>query len=82
LSSIWNHAESKAKHMDEWVDLMTWTIFANLHSKAERDFQDGKKKISTNQIDKEEVKNRLIENLQKEGYEDMLREFKLDNPTY
>ncbi len=75
LSSIWTIVEKKAVKMGEWYDLMTWVIFSNFHHQSKLNWIENIKIVRKKDIRKEKVKNDILQNLQTEGYEDMLKEF-------
>lgn len=73
LSSAWNKAEELASN--EWQDLMVWTLFKMIHTKAEENFKKGVLYVDIQSLDLEELKSKYLEDLQEEYYEDMLAEY-------
>ncbi|HEY4198719.1 MAG TPA: hypothetical protein VGM63_24430 [Mucilaginibacter sp.] len=80
LSSLWNNVERECKLMGEWFDLMGWTIFSCMHNIAKQEHQKGARYMKLGQLNKDEVKEKFEKNIQVPGYEDMLVEYKKDNP--
>lgn len=80
LARLWNKAEFDAKGINEWLELMTWVIYVNLHTLAKERLGTEFTYITINDLDKEKVIGTLLENLRSEGYESMLEEFKCNNP--
>lgn len=73
LSNAWNNAEQKSLG-DDWNELSVWVIYKLLHQKAMRDFKCEIFALSPAQLNKDEFRKILLEELQQEGYEEMLKE--------
>ncbi|MDR2274884.1 MAG: hypothetical protein LBF27_28505 [Sphingobacterium sp.] len=79
LSFVWDTVEQKTNDLDEWMSLMTWVLFAELHSQAILNYEQGLHYVYKDNINKENVKKRLLENLKTPDYLDMYEEFVKDN---
>ncbi|WP_324757296.1 hypothetical protein [Sphingobacterium thalpophilum] len=78
LSRVWDAVEQRTNDLDDWLSLMTWVIFAEFHSQAILNHENGLRYTYKNNINKN-VKKRLLENLKMEEYKDMYDEFLKDN---
>ena len=74
LTSVWNDAEEKVKGSD-WDELAVWIIYNILHETAKRSFESKTYKIFPGEILLSEFSDLLIEALNNEGYEEMLKQF-------
>ncbi|WP_343539615.1 hypothetical protein [Sphingobacterium thalpophilum] len=79
LSRVWDAVEQRTNDLDDWMSLMTWVIFAEFHSQAILNYENGLRYVYKHNINKENVKKRLLENLKMEEYKDMYDEFLKDN---
>ena len=79
LSNAWTKLEETVGQEDEWRELMTWSMYNVIHYHSSVLFKDGFFFIKPNEIDINQYKKRFIEDLKKDGYEDMLSEFKSNN---
>ncbi|PUV24047.1 hypothetical protein DCO56_11785 [Sphingobacterium athyrii] len=79
LSFVWGNVEQKTNDLDEWMSLMTWVLFAEFHSQAILNNKNGTGYVDKYDINKDNVKKRLLENLKAPDYLDMYEEFIRDN---
>ncbi len=79
LSDEWDAVEKKTVDLGEWMSLMTWVLFAEFHSQAILNYKNGIYLLCKEDINKDNVKNRLLENLKSPDYLDMYEEFIKDN---
>lgn len=75
LSRTWNKVEIEVGETDEWKALMVWTIFTVLHDVAIESYLKDIYTIKIKEIDTKKFKNRFLEHLKVEGYENMLKEY-------
>lgn len=80
LSSIWDKVEDESTALGEWHDLMSWINFCGFAKAADKAHKEGRNVVEKDKLDRVYIKNRLIQNLREEGYEDMLESFLKDNP--
>ncbi|HMJ67788.1 MAG TPA: hypothetical protein VK508_02770 [Cyclobacteriaceae bacterium] len=73
LGQAWNSAEHKSLGQD-WNELSVWVIYKLLHQKSMKDFKLKIFNLHPSQLNKDEFKKILFEELQQEGYEQMLKE--------
>ena len=78
LTNAWEIAEKKA-HGNDWDELAVWIIYGLLHIKSKNAFRKNIYKISLNQVTIEDFKKELLQQLQYEGYEEMLSVFKQED---
>lgn len=79
LSYVWDTTEQKTNDLDEWISLMTWILFAEFHNQAILNYKNGLFYVYKDDISKDNVKMRLLENLKAPDYLDMYEEFIKDN---
>ena len=79
LSNVWDAVEQKTNDLDEWMSLMTWVLFSEFHNQAILNYKNGLYYVHKDNINKENVKKRLLENLKAPDYLDMYEEFIKDN---
>ena len=77
LSLAWDEAEQSAQN--EWESLMVWVFYKILHRTAKKSFNSGENIIVLDNINIPKLKQEYLIALQAEGYEEMLKEFKIDN---
>jgi hypothetical protein len=77
LAHAWDLAEQKAIGQD-WDELAVWVIYKLLHKRAALDYRTKSFRMYPSQLNKEEFKVVLFEELQQEGYEQMLKELNAD----
>jgi hypothetical protein len=74
LSNSWDLAEERSKN--EWETLMAWIIFKALHDAAILRHNEGQMFLQVKEVLKLDLlQEYFIEELQEEGYEDMLANY-------
>ncbi|MEJ7646541.1 MAG: hypothetical protein WKF87_18225 [Chryseolinea sp.] len=73
LTKAWGLAEQKSKRED-WQELSVWIFYKMLHKKAMESFSLGHFEVHVADLNRIIFSDLLLENLQHNGYEDMLRE--------
>ncbi|WP_294351045.1 hypothetical protein [Sphingobacterium sp.] len=79
LNLVWDIVEAETQELGDWHQLMTWIIFTNFNKIAKLNYANKVFLVSRDQINKSDVRARLIENLKMEEYKDMYDEFLEDN---
>lgn len=78
LIRAWEFAE-QATIGNEWLEISVWVFYKILHQKAKSDFEKGITILFPPQVPVDIFKVELLEELNSEGYEEMLAEFKKNN---
>jgi hypothetical protein len=73
LSNLWDEAEIKTKHSNEFDALMVWTMYQVFHKNAIKLFNNGIMVFDPRNISKTEIERQYFENLNVEGYEKELK---------
>jgi hypothetical protein len=77
LNCAWAQAEKKSSGED-WNELCVWVIFKMLHREAKIKFQTKVYEVQASSLSLDDFKKTLLEALQVEGYEEMLKELNLN----
>jgi|GEM_PF-6094805 hypothetical protein len=82
LSEIYNTIEDKLDPTNDWDNLMCWTLFGLLHSKAkETEKNNLKRELIIDEISFEEAKKTYVDALRKEAYPEMYKLYVKENST-
>lgn len=77
LSECWDDAEEKIDPLvDPWGNIGVWAFFQAFHETAKKGFQEGETVLSTREVSKESINERIIENLNAGDWEQERSEYK------
>lgn len=75
LTTIHDEIENKLDTEDGWAQIIVWSLFQAFHTESKALITHSEKTLKTRNIKLSEIEWRVLQNIQGEGWEDLLSEY-------